>query len=192
MIWIKRIVIIIGVIFAVFWFGMGYVMKQGEKPTADGTANYAIVLGAKINAGGAPSKALKYRLDAAYEYAMKYPQIQLILSGGQGADEDMPEAVAMKNYLLKRGLAENRLIVENQSTSTYENIKFSSAKIPLNEKKITIISNDFHLARAKMIAANLGFNEVDVVAAKTPKSVELKLRARERAGLVLQRIALWR
>lgn len=192
MIWIKRIVIIIGVIFAIFWFGMSYVMKQGEKPTANGTANYAIVLGAKINAGGVPSKALKYRLDAAYEYAMKYPHIQLILSGGQGADEDMPEAVAMKNYLLKLGLAENRLIVENQSTSTYENIKFSSAKIPLNEKKITIISNDFHLARAKMIAANLGFNEVDVVAAKTPKSVELKLRARERAGLVLQKIALWR
>lgn len=192
MIWIKRIAIIIGVIFAVFWFGTGYVMKQGEKPTADGTANYAIVLGAKVNAGGVPSKALKYRLDAAYDYAMKYPHIQLILSGGQGEDEDMPEAVAMKNYLLKRGLAENRLIIEEESTSTYENIKFSSVKIPLNEKKITVISNDFHLARAKMIAKNLGFNEVDVVAAKTPKSVELKLRARERAGLVLQRIALWR
>lgn len=192
MIWIKRIAIIIGVIFAVFWFGMGYVMKQGEKPKADGTANYAIVLGAKIVAGGVPTRSLKYRLDAAYDYAIKYPHTQLIMSGGQGEDEDMPEAVAMKNYLLKRGIAENRLIVEDQSTSTYENIKYSSAKIPLNEKKITIISNDFHLARAKMIATNLGFNEVDVVAARTPKPAELKLRTRERAGLVLQRIALWR
>lgn len=189
---VKRMIIIIVALFIIFWFGMGYVIKEGQKPVADGTANYAIVLGAKVHADGTPSKALKYRLDAAYDYAKKYPHIQLIVSGGQGTDELEPEAVSMKRYLLNRGLDENRIIMEAKSTSTYENIKFSTVKIPLNEQKITIISNDFHLARAKMIAKNLGYENTDVIAAPTPKAVTLKLNARERAGLILQRIQLWR
>lgn len=171
---------------------MGYVMKEGQKPIADGTANYAIVLGAKVQANGQPSKSLKYRLDAAYDYAKKYPHVNLIVSGGKGDDEPESEAAVMRNYLIKRGIDDAKISVEDASTSTYENIKFSSVKIPLNEKKITIISNDFHLARAKMIAENLGFNDVDVVGAATPKSVEQKLRVREKAGLILQRISLWR
>lgn len=190
--WIKALLVGLLSLFLVFWFSMGYVIKQGQKPIADGTANYAIVLGAKVNEGGKPSKALKNRLDSAYDYAMSYPHVQLILSGGQGTDEDMSEAVAMQNYLVQRGIDSTRLILETKSTSTYENIKYSSTKIPLNEKGFTIISNDFHLARAKMIAENLGYENVDVVGAPTPKAVTLKLEARERAGLILQKIQLWR
>lgn len=190
--WFKRISVLFSLLCIAFWFGMGYVIKEGQKPKADGTAHYAIVLGAKVHASGLPSKSLKYRLDAAYDYAEKYPDVQLILSGGQGQDEPMTEAEAMRNYLVNKGFDENRLILENQSTSTYENIKFSMTKIPLTEKKITIISNDFHLARAKMIAENLGYENVDVVGAPTPKAVTLKLEARERAGLILQKIQLWR
>lgn len=183
--------ILIG-LFLVFWISTGYVLKQGQKPVADGTYHYAIVLGAKVNADGKPSKALKNRLEATYDYAIKYPHVQFILSGGQGADENESEAVAMQNYLVNRGMDSNRLILETESTSTYENIKYSSKKIPLKENGLTIISNDFHLARAKMIVKNLGFPNCDVVAADTPKSVKLKLVARERAGLILQRLQLWR
>lgn len=190
--WIKYIAIGVIALFLIFWFATGYSIKAGQKPVADGSANYAIVLGAKVKANGEPSKALKYRLDAAYDYAIKYSNVQLILSGGQGVDEKEPEAISMKNYLINRGIDSSRLILETESTSTYENTKYSALKIPLNQKKITIISNDFHLARAKMIAENLGFSNCDVVAATTPKSVEFKLISREKVGLVLQRIQLWR
>lgn len=173
-----------------FWIGTDYIMKKGTSKKADGKSNYAIVLGAKVNPGAVPSKSLKNRLDAAANYAKQYPNVQLIVSGGQGDDEDEAEAIVMRDYLLEQGIEKHRIIVEKESTSTYENIKFSSKFIPQNQEKITLITNDFHLARAQMIAKNLGF-EVDVVAAPTPKTIEFTARARERAGLVVQRIKLW-
>lgn len=175
----------------IFWLGTDYIMNKGTKPKADGKSNYAIVLGAKVNPGAVPSKSLKNRLDAAAEYTKQYPHVQLIVSGGQGDDEDEAEAVVMRDYLIEQGIEEHRLIVEKKSTSTYENIKFSSQFIPLNQEKITLITNDFHLARAQMIAKHFGFN-VDVVAAPTPKTIEFTARARERAGLILQKVKLWR
>lgn len=89
----------------------------------------------------------------------------------------------MKDYLEQKGIEASRIIIEDQSTSTYENLLFSKELLPKETKKITIVSNDFHLKRAKYLAETLHF-EVDVVAAKTPKSVEAKLRIRERAALL--------
>lgn len=187
---IKYSLILLAIIIVVFWIFTSYLLKRGEVPTADGSTNYAIVLGAKVNKGAVPSKALKYRLDAAYDYAVKYPHTQLILSGGQGDDEDATESSVMKKYLMDRGLSEFQLIEENKSTSTFTNIKYSMKSIPLTEKKVTIISNDFHLARAQMIAHYFHL-EADVVAAPTPKIIEFKVRLRERFGLIAQKIVLW-
>ncbi|GEK34206.1 YdcF family protein [Kurthia sibirica] len=189
--WLIKMILVLMIIFGGFWFGMGYLIDRGQKPVADGSAKYAIVLGAKIKANGVPSQALKNRLDAAYNYAKKYPQVQLILSGGQGADENESEAVAMRNYLLARGMDEQRLILEDQSTSTYENIKFSMAKMLEPQQKTTIISNDFHLARGKMIANYFGM-DADVVSAKTPTTIAFKAGVRERLGLIAQKITLWK
>ncbi|MEG0380372.1 MAG: YdcF family protein [Kurthia sp.] len=189
--WMTRMIIISGGLFIVFWFSMGYVMEKGKKPRATGNVTYAIVLGAKVKPGKIPSKALQNRLDAAYDYATANPNVILIVSGGQGEDEDATESSVMRTYLIDKGLAESRIIEEDQSTSTYENIKYSMKKMPLTETKVTIISNDFHLARGKMIANYFGL-EADVVPAKTPKSIQLHAEARERVGLIAQRIKLWR
>ena len=113
----------------------------------------------------------------------QYPHVHLILSGGQGAGEHISESEAMKRFLVDNGIQEERLLVEDLSTSTYENLLFSTEKLPDSEDEITIITSDYHLARAKNIARNLGF-QTDVVAAKTPKVVELKLRTRERLALI--------
>ncbi|WP_313893200.1 YdcF family protein [Psychrobacillus sp.] len=109
--------------------------------------------------------------------------MKLVVSGGQGSDEDIEEAVVMKNFLLENGIPEDRLIVENQSTSTYENLLFSQEILPDNVKSITIITSDYHLKRAKVLAEKIGW-DADVVAAKTPKVVEMKVRLRERAALL--------
>ena len=69
------------------------------------------------------------------------------------------------------------------STSTYENLLYSTELLPGSEDEITIITSDYHLARAKNIAQRLGF-QTDVVVAKTPKVVELKLKTRERLALI--------
>ena len=105
-----------------FWTITTLWLIDGEKPKANGKYKYVIVLGAKVKRGAIPSKALAFRLNAALDYAKQYPDIQIIVSGGQGPDEDATEASVMKQYLIDRGFPESQIIVEDQSTSTYENL----------------------------------------------------------------------
>ena len=177
---ITSIIIIFIVIF--LWILTGSWIEDGLEPKANGSNDYAVILGAKVN-GEIPSLSLQYRLDAALDYATQYPHVYLILSGGQGLGEHISESEAMKRFLVKNGIQEERLLVEDLSTSTYENLLYSTEKLPDSEDEITIITSDYHLARAKNIAQSLGF-QTDVVAAKTPKVVELKLRTRERLALI--------
>lgn len=181
--WVTRLGVILLAICIVVFIWLGEEMKQGVQPAANGTATYIIVLGAKVKPGGIPSLSLKNRLEEAVKYLNKYPHVKVIVSGGQGSDEDQTEASVMFKYLQDKGIDTNRILVEEQSTSTYENLLFSKELLPKGTKKITILSNDFHLKRAKYLAESLGF-EVDVVAAKTPKSVEIQLKLRERAALL--------
>ncbi|MGE8035053.1 YdcF family protein [Lysinibacillus sp. NPDC093692] len=181
--WVIRLGVILLAMGSVVYIWLGEEMKQGVQPAANGTATYMIVLGAKVKPGGIPSLSLKNRLEEAVKYLKKYPRVKVIVSGGKGEDEDRTEASVMLKYLQDNGIDTNRIVVEDQSTSTYENLLFSKELLPKETKKITIVSNDFHLKRAKYLAETLGF-EVDVVAAKTPKSVELKLTLRERAALL--------
>lgn len=158
-------------------------LEDGLEPKADGTNEYAIVLGAKVKKGNIPSLALQYRLDAALIYAKEYTHVKLVLSGGRGPDEDIEEAVVMKDFLLENGIDEDRLLLEDKATSTYENLLFSQEMLPSDINSVTLITSDYHLHRAKILANKLGWDS-DVVAAKTPKVVELKVRTRERAALL--------
>ena len=158
-------------------------LEDGLEPIADGTNEYAIVLGAKVKKGNIPSLALQYRLDAALVYAQKYSHVKLVLSGGQGPDEDIEEAVVMRDFLLENGIDQDRLILEDKATSTYENLLFTQKLLPSGITSVTLISSDYHLHRAKMLASKIGW-ESDVVAAKTPKVVEFKVRLRERVALL--------
>lgn len=164
------------------WWKTGDWIRKGQSPTANGKYPYAIILGAKVN-GTVPSRSLQYRLDAAVQYANEYPNVQFILSGGQGPDEQIPEAEAMKNYLVEKGVEENRLLLETASTSTYENILFSKQLLPSSVDHVTIITSDYHLARARKIADHLAL-KTDALPAKTPNVVKWKSTTRERAALI--------
>lgn len=183
----KKWVISVGVLLVgiaiVLYIWLGKEIDQGVEASADGSADYMIILGAKVKPGGVPSLSLKSRLEVAAQYLATYPHVKVIVSGGQGSDEDRTEASVMQDYLEQNGIEATRIIVEDKSTSTYENLVFSKALLPKETKKITIVSNDFHLKRAKYLAESLDF-EVDVVPAKTPKSVEARLKIRERAALL--------
>ncbi|VEF46400.1 putative cytoplasmic protein [Bacillus freudenreichii] len=164
------------------WILTGKWIADGKKPEADGTYEYAFVLGAKVN-GETPSLSLQYRLEAALLYAKQHSHVKLILSGGQGTDEFISEAEAMKRYLVAHGIPEGRLILEKNSTSTHENIAFSKKLLPNSVSGITIITSDYHLARARKIASRLGL-QTDAVATETPAIVRLKLTSRERLALL--------
>jgi uncharacterized SAM-binding protein YcdF (DUF218 family) len=143
-------------------------------------ANSMIILGAKLN-GDQLSLSLKNRMDVALNYLQDNPHTQVIVSGGQGSNELISEAEAMKNYLLKNQVSAARIQAEAQSTSTFENIKYS--KKMLRGPLIVLVSNDFHLLRAKMIANRQGLN-VDTLSAPTPKSVRIHMYIREYVALI--------
>ncbi|MGG0655245.1 YdcF family protein [Rummeliibacillus pycnus] len=181
----KRMLILLIICIPILFF-WGITTKwliDGAKPKANGTYKYVIVLGAKVKKGAIPSKALAFRLDAALTYAKQYPYVYIVVSGGQGFDEDATEASVMKQYLIDRGFPVSQIIVEDKSTSTYENLLNTKKIIGEDLKGLTIVSSDYHLARAKMLAEELQI-KCDVVPAKTPKSIEAKVRFRERFALL--------
>ena len=165
------------------WMLTGKWLDEGLQPKADGTNEYAIVLGAKVKKGNIPSRALQFRLDAALAYAKEYIHVKLVLSGGRGPDEDIEEAIVMKEFLLDNGIEKSRLILEDKATSTYENLLFSKALLPDDIHSVTIITSDYHLQRAKILAGKLDWKS-DVVVAETPTIIEQKVRTRERLALL--------
>ena len=118
------------VVMAVIMGLMAHTAAVPEKKKLD----YVIVLGARVY----PDKmsvSLKNRLDKAYEYRVENPETKFVLSGGQGDNEYLPEAVAMYNYLHLKGMPEENMILEMFSTSTTENIAFSMIAIDEDIKK---------------------------------------------------------
>lgn len=121
-------------------------------------ADYVIVLGAKVN-GQTPSLTLRRRIEGAAGYLLANPQTLAVVSGGQGADEEISEAQAMARGLLALGISGDRIILEDQSTSTEENLRFSLRWVS-EESRVVIVSSDFHLFRAKALAKSLGYQNV--------------------------------
>ncbi len=113
-----------------------------------------VVLGCKI-LGERASLTLVSRLEAAFGYLKRYPDALCILSGGQGADEPISEAECMYRYLRKKGIESSRLIKEDRSTSTRENLLYSMALLPA-AGEIAIATSEFHQYRASCIAKELG------------------------------------
>lgn len=115
-----------------------------------------VVLGCRVK-NKKPSLALKERLDKAYQYLNENKELQCILSGGQGDNEEISEAKCMYQYLVSKGIDPHRLYQEDKSTSTRENILYSYQIIEKENfpKAITIITNEFHEYRAQTIAHRL-------------------------------------
>ena len=126
-----------------------------EKP------DYLVVLGAGLR-GRSISASLLYRLETALDFHDMYPDVKIVVSGGQGKGEDMTEALAMRNFLVDNGVDPSLIIMEDKSTNTYENFLYSKNVLEEETVKedftITIISNNFHMYRAKFLAKEVGFN----------------------------------
>ncbi len=123
-----------------------------------------IVLGCGIR-GEEVSRQLKSRLDAAFKYHKANPRAVIVVSGGQGAGEDITEALAMERYLVEKGVPKNLILKEEKSTSTKTNLVYS--KELLDKKlgdgyKTVIITNDYHVYRATRLAQKLGFDYAHV------------------------------
>ena len=128
--------------------------------------DYIIVLGAQMKPGG-PSVVLKFRLDAAYDYLTANKDTLCVVSGGQGSNEPCSEAEGMYAYLVERGIAPERILMEDQSTDTSENIAFSAALIGGTDKDVGIVTNNFHVFRGVMLARHAGFENACGISARS-------------------------
>lgn len=128
---------------------------------------YLIVLGAQVK-GTRVSKALHQRLSRAAEYLQEHEDTIVIVSGGQGSGEDISEAQAMKNWLIEQGIARERILEEDKSVNTSQNIRFSQELIEDKEAAVGIVSNDFHVFRAVHIAKAQGLDAVSIPAPSSP------------------------
>lgn len=144
-------------------------------------ADYMIILGARVK-GQVPSLALKFRIERAAEYLHENPNTLAIASGGQGKGEEISEAFSIKKELVALGIDESRIILEDKSTDTYENIGFSKKLIPDSAKSGIIVTNDFHIFRAKMIARDENL-KISGLPAKTPIQAVIKSYGREYLAL---------
>lgn len=121
---------------------------------------------------------LTIQIDKAAEYLSANKHTVVIVSGGKGPGEDISEAKAMQQGLIAQGIEEARIMMEDKSTTTHENIVFSKELIPDTATSGLIVSNDFHIYRAVEIAKKEGL-DMKGLPAKTPKVSLLKSYTRE-------------
>ena len=125
------------------------------------------MLGAQVHADK-PSVVLKYRLDEAILYLNENPETVCIVAGGQGKNEPYSEAYGMAQYLMQNGIDKERILLEDQSKTTEENLRYSRKFLP-EGAKVGIITNDFHMFRALQIAQKQGLSDVCGIAADSTK-----------------------
>lgn len=145
-----------------------WIVRTGEMSESGQSVDAVIVLGAGVN-GSTPSVALQTRIDAAAEYLAAHPGIPVVLSGGQEPGEHISEAQAMFNALTAQGIAPERLILEEASTNTRENLENSLALLPdASSSSIAVVTNDFHMARVQLLLRACGADAAEQVPARLP------------------------
>ncbi|WP_334116513.1 YdcF family protein [Streptococcus parasuis] len=118
-----------------------------------GKLDYVVVLGAGL-IGDQVTPLLASRIDKGIAIYQKQPGCKLIMSGGQGPDEIIAEGQAMANYSFEQGIPVEDIVIENQSTNTEENLKFSYALMKPGSR-FALVTNYYHVFRALLLAQQL-------------------------------------
>ncbi len=143
-------------------------------------ADYIIVLGAGI-IGSRVTPLLAARIEKGIELLCYNPNAVLIMSGGQGSGEDIPESKAMADYALDKGVDVEKIILEQKSVSTQENLCFSRELMNKQKPQIIIVTTAYHVFRALILAKQQGIRCVGF-GAKTKWYFTLNAFIREFVG----------
>lgn len=136
----------------------------GSKDNSSYDEDTVIVLGYGVKGGKIPAM-LKNRLDKVLEYHTRNPDAVIIVSGGRGDENKPSEAEVMKNYLVSEGVDSGKIIKEDKSRTTVENLKFSATLVEKNHTAV-LISNTFHIYRSEKYAKASGI-DIKHICAKT-------------------------
>ena len=161
---------------------------SGARDEVRGDPKVMVILGCQLHDWG-PSVMLQDRLDKALEYLQDHPDMTVVVSGGQGENEPTTEAQGMADYLADHGFARENIILETQSHNTHQNLTYSARHLEEAgvdiKSGVVIVSNGFHLTRAKMLAGRAGYENVSTLAAPSSHlPSRLKMYIREPLALV--------
>lgn len=151
--------IVIVILLGVIWSGYNWNRIETTIENAiPRPANVGIVLGAAVWGDG-PSPGLRERLEQALMLYEEGYVSKLLVTGGLGEGKTITEAAVSKNYLVANGIPEEDILLEAKSTSTYENLLYSQQVMDEHDlRDALIISHDYHLARAMVMADSLGIS----------------------------------
>ena len=168
----------------IFFLAVEGVILCGGMMEAEQGLNYIVVLGARVN-GTVPSGSLRNRIRVGAEYLRDNPQTIAVLSGAQGSGEEISEARCMYDNMVAAGIDPARLILEEQSTDTAENLRNSRALIP-EGASVGLVTNNFHIFRALALARNQGWTDVRGVPVATTMLSLPHYLMREFVGVVYE------
>ena len=162
----------------------------GSHDQIKGDPQIMIILGCQVKPWG-PSILLQDRLDKALDYLEEHPDMTIVVSGGQGPDEHITEAQAMRDYLVEQGVAAEQILQEDQSHNTFQNLTYSLELLEEAGYDVTddivVVSNGFHLTRVRMLWARMHGDNDELSTLAAPSShvpSRLKMYIREPIGLV--------
>ncbi|MDZ4992472.1 YdcF family protein [Clostridium perfringens] len=182
------IAVVIGLLvtaFIIFESFLTYKMMTFKNINQLKDVDYEIILGAGLD-GDKPSPILQERLDAGLAYLKLHPNTKVIVSGGQGYNELIPEAEAMKDFLVSKGINPNRIIEEDKSKSTFQNLEFSQKILDernASKDEVLIVTSDFHLFRAMEIADYLDIKN-EGLPSETPIVLRVQYMIREFPAMI--------
>ena len=147
--------------------GTGLWIQTVSRGAAQDAADWVVVLGAGVN-GTEPSASLRERLGAAEDYLQRNPEATAVLSGGMGEGEQITEARCMYDWLTARGVDPARLRLQEQASTTQENLRYSldliEAESGRRPEQLAVVSSDYHLLRAELLARRQGVQALGVPA----------------------------
>ncbi|MCI6006335.1 MAG: YdcF family protein [Blautia sp.] len=185
--WIHYVVFVVLAVGCAIFLGLCTQIIRGMTWNGSRNLDYVVVLGAQVK-GTVPSRALNKRLKKALEYAEQNEYTILILSGGRGSGEEITEAECMRQYLVSHGIKEERLILEDRSTNTKENLEFSDRLTGCADARTGVLSNNFHVYRAVKLAEKLNYRYAEGIAAPSDPLMQVHYVVREVFALVKEKI----
>ena len=156
----KRAVLAVLAFGVALFCALEIVIAANSRTEFNGEPEIMVIFGCQVKPWG-PSVLLQDRLDTALEYLETDPDITIVVTGGKGDDEHVSEAQCMYDYLIGHGIAVDRIIREDMSRNTVQNVRYTRAMLDAMDYDILhedylLVSNGFHLARIKMLWDDYG------------------------------------
>lgn len=145
--------------------GLECLVISGMNAHAPAGLDYLVVLGASVYADG-PSPALTRRVNAVMDCLDQHPDAMIIASGGKGITEPISEAQCIRDELVKRGVDPRRILLEDRSTDTRENIAYSKVLMDREDAAVGIVTNNYHIWRSLRLARRAGLVNAYGIAAE--------------------------